>query len=117
MYVEVPRKNGKSTLGAGIALYLLFSDGEPGAEIYSAAADREQAAIIFDVARQMVEQDSDLRSRCEVFRRSIVVAACLARRGDRVAEWAVGGRQMSRKSLSAAVTFSTRASGSIPNSL
>jgi phage terminase large subunit-like protein len=73
VYVEVPRKNGKSTLGAGIALYLLFSDGEPGAEIYSAAADREQAAIIFDVARQMVDQDSDLRSRCEVFRRSIVV--------------------------------------------
>ena len=73
VYVEVPRKNGKSTLGAGIALYLLFSDGEPGAEIYSAAADREQAAIIFDVARQMVEQDPDLRTRCEVFRRSIVV--------------------------------------------
>jgi phage terminase large subunit-like protein len=73
VYVEVPRKNGKSTLGAGIALYLLFSDGEPGAEIYSAAADREQAAIIFDVAKQMVEQDPELRSRCEVFRRSIAV--------------------------------------------
>jgi phage terminase large subunit-like protein len=39
-YIEVPKKNGKSTLLAGIALYLLVADAEPGAEIYGAAADR-----------------------------------------------------------------------------
>src|SRR3990167_2891036 len=44
-YIEIARKNGKSSLGAGIALYLLFADGEPGAQVFSAAADREQAAI------------------------------------------------------------------------
>ena len=44
-YIEIPRKNGKSSLAAGIALYLLFADGEPGAEVYSAAADREQAGM------------------------------------------------------------------------
>ena len=44
-YIQIPRKAGKSTLSAGIALYLLFADKEPGAEIYSAAADRDQAAV------------------------------------------------------------------------
>ena len=52
-YIEIPRKNGKSTFCAGTALYMLFADKEPGAEIYSAAADREQASIVFDVASQI----------------------------------------------------------------
>lgn len=73
VYVEIPRKNAKSTVGAAIALYLLFADGEPGAEIYSCAADRDQAAIIFDIARQMVESEAALARRCEVYRRAIVV--------------------------------------------
>lgn len=72
-YIEVPKKNGKSTLAAGIALYLLFADAEPGAEIYGAASDREQAAIVFDIARAMVEQEPELDSRSETYRRSIVV--------------------------------------------
>jgi phage terminase large subunit-like protein len=72
-YVEIPRKNGKTTIAAGIGLYLLFADGEQGAEIYSAAADREQAAIAFDLARSMVEAEPELRKRAKVFRRSIVV--------------------------------------------
>lgn len=72
VYVEVPRKNGKSTFGAALGLYCLFADDEPGAEIYSAAADRDQAAIIFDVARSMVENESELSSRADVYRRSIV---------------------------------------------
>lgn len=72
-YVEIPRKNGKSTISSGVALYLLFADGEPGAEIYSAAADRLQAAIVFDAAKQMVEGSSYLRSRCKIYKREIVV--------------------------------------------
>jgi phage terminase large subunit-like protein len=52
-YIEIPRKNGKSELGAAVALYLLFADKEPGAEVYSAARDREQASIVFNVARDM----------------------------------------------------------------
>lgn len=71
-YIEVPRKNGKSTLAAGIALYLLFADGEAGAEVYSAAADREQAAIVFDVARSMVDASPELAKRSQRYRRSIV---------------------------------------------
>ena len=44
-YCAVPRKNGKSTLSAGIGLYLLVADGEQGAEVYSAATTRDQARI------------------------------------------------------------------------
>lgn len=75
LYVEVPRKNGKSTLGAGIALLLLCADGEPGAEVYSAAADRDQARIIFDVGREMVEANPELARRTEVYKLSIVYPA------------------------------------------
>lgn len=52
-YVEVPRKNGKSTLLAGVGLYFLATDGEPGAKVYSAAASTHQARIVFDAARVM----------------------------------------------------------------
>jgi len=73
VYIEVPRKNGKSNLAAGIGLYLLFVDEEPGAEVYSAAADRDQAAIVFELARQMVEDSPKLSIRSEAFKRSLLV--------------------------------------------
>ncbi|MGF7429594.1 terminase large subunit [Thermoanaerobacterium thermosaccharolyticum] len=72
-YIEIPRKNGKSTLSSGIALYLLFADNEYGAEIYSAAADREQAAIVFEIAKAMVEASPALKKRAKIYKRSIVV--------------------------------------------
>ena len=72
-YIEVPKKSGKSTLVAGIGLYLLTADGEPGAEVYSAAADREQAAIVFSTAKSMVEASPELSRHCETYHRSIVV--------------------------------------------
>lgn len=72
-FIMIPRKAGKSTLAAGIGLYLLFADGEPGAEIYSAAADREQAGIVFEMARGMVSVSPMLDKRAESFKRSIVV--------------------------------------------
>lgn len=71
-YIEIPRKNGKSTIAAGIALYLLFADDEPGAEVYSAAADREQAAIVFELAKAMVETSAVLAKRASTYKRSIV---------------------------------------------
>lgn len=54
--VWVPKKNGKSTLSAAIALYLLMWDGEAGAEVASAAADRQQAGIVYEMARMMCER-------------------------------------------------------------
>lgn len=55
-YISMGRKNGKSELAAGGALYLLVADDEEGAEIYGAAADRDQASIVFNVASQMVKR-------------------------------------------------------------
>ncbi len=65
-YVEIPKKNGKSELGAAIALVGLILDGEPGAEIYSAASTRDQATIVFRVAAQMVRQSPTLSSMCRI---------------------------------------------------
>ena len=65
-YVEIPKKNGKSELAAAVALYLLYADGEPSAEVYGAAADRQQASIVFDVANQMVQMCPALLKRSKV---------------------------------------------------
>jgi len=65
-YTEVPRKNGKSTLSAGIGLLLAFFDHEPGAEVYCAATKREQARIVFDEAKRMVERTPGLKKRIDV---------------------------------------------------
>ena len=65
-YVEVPKKNGKSSMCAGIGLYLLVADGEPGAEVYSAAVDRSQALIVFREAASMVEQSPALAARLAI---------------------------------------------------
>jgi phage terminase large subunit-like protein len=66
-YNAIPRKNGKSTLSAGVALYMLAADGEKGAEIYSAATSREQAKIVFGEAKRMVEASPSLKKRIGVF--------------------------------------------------
>src|SRR5215831_5309752 len=67
-YIEVPKKNGKSTLASGIGLYLLVGDGEPGAEVYSVAADRYQANIVHGEAIRMVRASPGLSSRLELNR-------------------------------------------------
>ena len=65
-YIEVPKKNGKSTMLAGIALYMLLADEEPGAEVYGAACDREQAGIIYREAAAMVRASPALSKVLEV---------------------------------------------------
>lgn len=71
--VFVPRKNAKTTVGAGLGAFFTFADREPGAHVYSAAGDREQASVMFEEAKRMIEASPDLSSRAEVFRRAIVV--------------------------------------------
>lgn len=73
VYLEVPRKNGKSTLAAGLANYLLFADKELGAQVYSAAADTDQASICFTEARRMVEADAQLFALAKIFKKAITV--------------------------------------------
>lgn len=65
-YIEVPRKNGKSTLAAGIGLYLFWGDGEPGAEVYTAATKRDQAKITHGEATRMVKASPGLRQRIRI---------------------------------------------------
>lgn len=76
-YVEVPRKNAKSTLSSGLALYMLSADGEQGAEVYSAATTRDQARIVFDDSKAMADRVPDLRTYLGVvvLQHSITVAA------------------------------------------
>lgn len=68
VYLSMGRKNGKTEMSAGIALALLVLDGEPGAEVYSAAADREQAGICFDMARQMALNHPGLTDMLTLYR-------------------------------------------------
>ncbi len=56
VYIELPRKNGKSALAAAIGLYMFAADGEPGAEVYSGAQSEKQALMVFTPARLMAKQ-------------------------------------------------------------
>jgi phage terminase large subunit-like protein len=66
IYIEVPKKNGKSELAAGAALYHLFADGERKGEIYGCAVDKGQAGIVYEVARDMIELVPALSKRAKV---------------------------------------------------
>lgn len=65
-WIEIARKNGKSELLAAIMLYLLVGDGEESAELYGVARDRDQAALVFDVAARMVQLSPILSKRLSV---------------------------------------------------
>ena len=59
--IIVPRKNGKTFACAGLALYMLCADNEPGAEVYSAAVTRDQARVAWDTARKMVQREGTMQ--------------------------------------------------------
>lgn len=61
-YIEVPKKNGKSTWIAGLNLYMWVGDGELGPDVFCAAVDRNQAGIVFDEIANMVRQSPELVS-------------------------------------------------------
>lgn len=67
-FILVGRGNGKTPLAAAILCYLLFADGERGAQIYSAAGEREQASLIYRYVRGMVEAEPQLYQRAQIFR-------------------------------------------------
>lgn len=72
--VWIPKKNGKSTLAAGIGIYMLCADGEQGAEVYSAACDQSQAMIVHGEAVNMVEASEPLQSVLRVNHSTHVIA-------------------------------------------
>lgn len=60
VFVAAPKGNAKTPLGAGLCIKLTFADGENGADGYVVAGDKEQARVLFDDARQMVESNPDM---------------------------------------------------------
>lgn len=75
----VARKNGKSTMLAGIALYMLTADREPGAEVYSVATKRDQARLIFEEAHNMVKQSPALRKELKKRKADLYFPAAFSR--------------------------------------
>ncbi len=71
-WIEIPRKAGKSTLASGLALVLLCADREQGAEVYSAAASRDQARIVFDAAKRMAARSPALRGKLKLLSSAIL---------------------------------------------
>ena len=65
-YIEVAKKNGKSALASGLALFMLAADGEQGPQIYSGATTSQQAAITWQVSKKMVDKCPDLQSELGV---------------------------------------------------
>ncbi|HLW94045.1 MAG TPA: terminase TerL endonuclease subunit, partial [Solirubrobacteraceae bacterium] len=66
IYIEIPKKNGKSTLCGFVGIIGLKFDGEPGAEIYAAATARKQALLVFNDAKEMVRTSPELREKITV---------------------------------------------------
>jgi len=66
VYIEIAKKNGKTEMAAGAALYQLFADREANGEVYGCAADRGQARIVFDVAIDMIDQSPVLKKRAKI---------------------------------------------------
>ena len=71
--IFVPRRQGKTLMASGLALYAFFCDGEPGAEIYCAAADRDQAKLLWDVSRRQIQAEPALLEACKLYQHSIVI--------------------------------------------
>ena len=72
--VGMPRKNGKSALGSALALWSLYL-GDNGGEVYSCAAEKEQARIVFSDAKRMVENNPDLMEMTKLYRDAIEVVS------------------------------------------
>jgi phage terminase large subunit-like protein len=70
--VGVPRKNGKSALASGVALWSLLT-GPKGGEVYSCAADKDQARIVFGEAKKMLENEPELAEMAKVYRDAIEI--------------------------------------------
>lgn len=67
-YIQVPRKNEKTTIAAGAATYALYADGELGAECFTAAVDKEQANISAKKIAITIENSSDLNQRTQIYK-------------------------------------------------
>lgn len=72
-YIEIPKKNGKTELGAAIAIYMLVADKEEGAQVYTAAYTRDQAKLCFNAAQRMVRKSPHVKKRVRVLTNNMSV--------------------------------------------
>lgn len=72
-FVFIPRGNAKTTMAGSIVCAVLYLDGEPGAELYSAAAERDQARLCFDVVTGMIRNEPEMESRAQLYKYSVTV--------------------------------------------
>lgn len=72
LYVDVPRKNGKSTLSAGLAIYLACADGENGAQVVTAATSEKQAGFVFNPIKTLAEKAPKLRKHVQPFAKKVI---------------------------------------------
>ena len=71
--IGMPRKQGKSALASALGVYSLFASGIKGAEVYSCAADKDQARIVFADAKRMIEASPDLMGMAKLYRDAIEI--------------------------------------------
>ena len=76
VFLDVARKNGKSTIAAAIGLYMMVADGEPGAEVFAVATKRDQARVIWLEAKRMVRKSPVLRKRIKTLVAELVADFC-----------------------------------------
>lgn len=69
---DVPRKNGKSSLAGGLAIYLACADAEPGAQVVTAATSERQAKFVFDPIRQLAEKSPALAPHVQARQKRVV---------------------------------------------
>lgn len=72
MYVDVPRKNGKSTLLGGFAIYMLAADGEPGAQIVTAATSERQAGFVFNPIKTLADKSPALKKHVRTVTKKVI---------------------------------------------
>lgn len=72
LYVELPRKNGKTTIAGGIGMYMTAADGEPGAQVVAAATNKDQARFAFDPIRQLAESSPSLKGNVTALKSRVI---------------------------------------------
>lgn len=74
-FIFIPRKNGKTLLAASIVNLVLYTDAEPGGELYSAASESDQSKLCFDVVEKMIRNEPEMDRRAKIFKYSISVGS------------------------------------------
>lgn len=77
-YLEVGRKNAKSTILAAVGLYMLAGDGEQGPEVYTSATKKDQAKIVWEVAQEMIRRQPEFKQLGVSYNKSMIYSAHVA---------------------------------------